>query len=182
MSGKGVTAGTHLLVETALRRLHHFQGDTLVRTYPVAVGKPETPTPAGDYHVVNKIINPGGVLGTRWMGLDIPGGNYGIHGTNNPGSIGKAVSNGCIRMYNHHIEELFPRVQIGTPVRIVAGASATCTGSGQEYVVQPGDTLWQIARRFDVPLFTLIELNSLANPHEIYPGQVIVLPGCQSAI
>ncbi|SHF16263.1 LysM domain-containing protein [Desulfofundulus australicus DSM 11792] len=169
-------AGIHLLVNTTLRQLHHFQGDTLVRTYPVAVGKPQTPTPTGDYHVINKILNPGGVLGTRWMGLDIPGGNYGIHGTSNPDSIGKAISNGCIRMYNHHIEELFPRVQIGTPVRIVAGASAARTGSGQEYVVQPGDTLWQIARRFGVPLSSLIETNNLVNPHEIYPGQAIIIP------
>ncbi|MGB9802898.1 LysM peptidoglycan-binding domain-containing protein, partial [Desulfofundulus sp.] len=116
--------------------------------------------------------------GTRWMGLDIPGGNYGIHGTNNPDSIGKAVSNGCIRMYNHHIEELFPHVPLGTPVRIVTGANAARTGSGEDgYVVQPGDTLWQIARRFGIPLSSLIELNGLANPDEIYPGQVIVIPG-----
>lgn len=173
-----LTAGTHLLVETDLRRLHHFQGDTLVHTYPVAVGKPSTPTPTGNYHVVYKMLNPGGVLGSRWMGLDIPGGNYGIHGTNNPDSIGRAVSNGCIRMHNHHVEELFPRVQIGTAVRIVRAENAPAGSqpAGSSYVVQPGDTLWQLARRFGVPLSTLVELNGLADPDELYPGQVIVLP------
>ncbi|WP_027717160.1 L,D-transpeptidase family protein [Desulfovirgula thermocuniculi] len=168
-------AGTHLLVETDLRRLHHFQGDSLVKTYPVAVGKPSTPTPTGNYRIVNKIVNPGGMLGTRWMGLDIPGGNYGIHGTSDPSSIGRAVSNGCIRMFNHHIEELFPQVAIGTPVRIVGGGEKAA-GAGTSYVVQPGDTLWQIARRFQVPLDALIELNGLPDPDALYPGQVILLP------
>ncbi|MQL53235.1 L,D-transpeptidase family protein [Desulfofundulus thermobenzoicus] len=178
MSGETLTTGTHLLVETDRRRLHHFQGDSLVRTYPVAVGKPSTPTPTGNYHVVYKMLNPGGVLGSRWMGLDIPGGNYGIHGTNNPDSIGRAVSNGCIRMHNHHVEELFPRVQIGTAVRIVRAENtpAASQSAGSSYVVQPGDTLWQLARRFGVPLSTLVELNGLADPDELYPGQVIVLP------
>lgn len=177
MSGEVLAAGTHLLVETHLRRLHHFQGDSLVRTYPVAVGKQTTPTPTGNYHVVYKIINPGGVLGSRWMGLDIPGGNYGIHGTNNPDSIGKAISNGCIRMHNHQIEELFPQVSIGTPVRIVSAENVAGSNSGESYIVQPGDTLWQIARRFGISLSNLIEINGLTNPDEIYPGQVILLPG-----
>lgn len=113
-------AGTRLVINVLMRQLHHFSGDRLIKTYPVAVGKPSTPTPTGHYQIRNKQLNPGGALGTRWMGLTIPGGNYGIHGTNNPNSIGQAVSNGCIRMHNHHVEELFPRVNIGTPVDIIS--------------------------------------------------------------
>ena len=55
----------------------------------------------------------------RWLGLSIPSGNYGIHGTNNPSSIGKAVSNGCIRMYNRDVTELSKTVPLGTPVKII---------------------------------------------------------------
>lgn len=100
------------------RSLHLIDGSGIVKTFPIAVGKPQTPTPTGTYHVINKIVNPGGVLGTRWMGLDIPNGPYGIHGTFQPDSIGRAISKGCIRMYNNNIEELFRLIRIGTTVVI----------------------------------------------------------------
>ncbi len=60
--------------------------------------------------------NPGGPFGVLWMGLSKP--HYGIHGTNNPASIGKNVSHGCIRMFNHDVLELSSRVPIGTRVAI----------------------------------------------------------------
>jgi len=88
------------------------------KTYKVAVGKPSTPTPKGTFKIINKAVNPGGPFGVRWMGLNAPNGDYGIHGTNNPSSIGKNVSNGCIRMYNKDVLELFKLVSIGTIVRI----------------------------------------------------------------
>lgn len=87
-----------------------------LKTYPVAVGKPTTPSPIGTFTIINKQVNPGGPFGTRWMGLSIP--HYGIHGTNNPASIGTAASNGCIRMYNQDVNELFNYVTVGTVVRI----------------------------------------------------------------
>jgi len=68
-----------------------------IKKYRVAVGKPSTPTPKGKFHIINKAINPGGPFGARWLGLNIRG--YGIHGTNNPSSIGKKVSNGCKGMW-----------------------------------------------------------------------------------
>jgi len=99
--------------------LHLLQGSRVLRTYPVALGKPSTPTPVGRWRIRTKLVNPAGVLGTRWMGLNVPWGNYGIHGTNSPWSIGRYVSGGCIRMYNHHVEEVYERVIIGTPVAVV---------------------------------------------------------------
>lgn len=100
------------------RQLHLVYGSRVLKIFPIAVGKPQTPTPTGTYHIINKIVNPGGVLGTRWMGLNIPNGPYGIHGTFQPDSIGRAASNGCIRMYNSNVEELFKLVRVGTTVVI----------------------------------------------------------------
>ncbi|MDN5346499.1 MAG: hypothetical protein PWP65_63 [Clostridia bacterium] len=172
-----------ILIVLAERRLYFYKNGRIMKSYPIAIGKPSTPTPTGIYYVVNKVINPGGILGTRWMGLSIPstGGPYGIHGTSMPWSIGQAVSNGCIRMYNHDIEEIFPHVPIGTTVEIIAGGPAdpSCpTGHKRPYIVQPGDTLWGIARRFDLSLADLIAANDLPNPDLIYPGQLIYLPDC----
>jgi lipoprotein-anchoring transpeptidase ErfK/SrfK len=100
------------------RRLQFLSSKQNNKIYPIAVGKPGTPTPPGTYQIINKIVNPGGFLGTRWIGLDIPNGPYGIHGTFQPESIGNAVSNGCIRMFNHDAEELFRQVRVGTTVII----------------------------------------------------------------
>lgn len=90
---------------------------TLIKQYPIAIGKPSTPTPTGTFKIINKAVNPGGPFGARWLGLNKKG--YGIHGTNNASSIGKAVSNGCIRMHNTNVIELFKIVPIGTQVTIL---------------------------------------------------------------
>ncbi|WP_066634288.1 L,D-transpeptidase family protein [Desulfolucanica intricata] len=175
-------SGRRIVINTRIRKLYFYKGNTLVKTYPIAVGKPSTPTPKGNYKVINKIMNPGGVLGTRWMGLNIPGGNYGIHGTNNPNSIGNAVSNGCIRMYNKDVEQLYPLIPINTPVQITGESAANSQPTqppGQHhgyYTVQPGDSLWLISQSFNIPLSKLIEANKLSDPNNIYPGQKIFIP------
>jgi len=102
------------------------------KTYRVSTGKPSSDTPAGTYKVINKIVNPpwypsaGGViksgdpknvLGTRWLGLSKEG--YGIHGTVEPESIGKSVTEGCIRLKNSEVEELYAMVPEGAEVLIV---------------------------------------------------------------
>ncbi|MBO8138104.1 MAG: L,D-transpeptidase family protein [Desulfotomaculum sp.] len=119
---KKIRASKFIIVNTTTKKISLYQGRKIVKTYPIAVGKSTTPTPTGQYKIVTKILHPGGALGTRWMGLSIPNGHYGIHGTNKPSSIGKTVSNGCIRMYNEDIEELFPMVNIGTPVVVTDAA------------------------------------------------------------
>jgi len=106
----------NILITKASRELTLFDGNTPLHHYPVAIGKPSTPTPEGNYAIATKIINPGGVLGSRWMGLNLP--SYGIHGTNAPWAIGQMVSHGCIRMHNPHAEELFSFINVGTPVFI----------------------------------------------------------------
>jgi len=108
-----------ITVNVAARRMTLFRDGKVFKTYPIAVGKPSTPTPRGSFKIINKAHNPGGPFGARWLGLNAPGGDYGIHGTNTPSSIGKAVSNGCVRTYNNNIIELYNLVPIGTPVKIV---------------------------------------------------------------
>ncbi len=90
----------------------------IYKVYPVATGKASTPTPKGHFRIKNKATNPGGPFGARWLGLTAPGGSYGIHGTNNPSSIGKNISNGCIRLFNKDVIELSSLVPINTEVVI----------------------------------------------------------------
>ena len=89
------------------------------RKFPVGLGKSETPTPIGTWKIVRKATNWGTGFGTRWMGLNVDWGIYGIHGTNKPYSIGGYHSHGCIRMHNRHVEQLYPWVDVGTTVLIV---------------------------------------------------------------
>jgi lipoprotein-anchoring transpeptidase ErfK/SrfK len=106
-----------ITINLSQRRLILHQDDTPLKTYPVGIGKDITPTPTGTYYIANKVPNPGGPFGALWMGLTNP--HYGIHGTNNPSSIGKIVSHGCIRMYNRDVLELASLVPIGTTVIII---------------------------------------------------------------
>jgi L,D-transpeptidase ErfK/SrfK len=93
-----------------------YRNGRFFKAYPVATGKPTTPTPIGTFTIINKQVNPGGPFGSRWMGLSKP--HYGIHGTNNPPSIGTAASNGCVRMHANDVEDLFNYTSVGTVVSI----------------------------------------------------------------
>ena len=104
-------------VSISNRTLTLLQSGSVVKTYPIAVGRMLFGTPVGEYVIINKAPNPGGPFGTMWMSLSKK--HYGIHGTNDPSSIGKAVSRGCIRMHNADVEELARKIPIGT--RVVIG-------------------------------------------------------------
>ena len=106
-------------INTKSHSLTLFRNNIIYRNYKVAVGKPSTPTPKGIFKIIDLAVNPGGPFGARWLGLNAPYGDYGIHGTNNPSSIGKSVSNGCIRMFNRDVIELCNIVPIGTIVVII---------------------------------------------------------------
>lgn len=108
-----------ILINTETKTLTLYKGNELIKAYPIAIGKPSTPTPKGVFKIINKAINPGGPFGVRWLGLNALGGDYGIHGTNTPSSIGKAISNGCIRMYNKDVLEISNLVKLGTKVTII---------------------------------------------------------------
>jgi lipoprotein-anchoring transpeptidase ErfK/SrfK len=109
-------AGYRIVIDLSDRKLLLYNGETLVRTYPVGIGTIATATPSGRLRIVNKSPHPGGPFGAYWLGLSKP--HYGIHGTNDPSSIGKRVSHGCVRMYNQDVTELAKLVPIGTTVTI----------------------------------------------------------------
>lgn len=106
----------HITVSISQRKLTLFRTGNLIKTYPIAIGKMLTGTPPGTFVIVNREPNPGGPFGAMWLSLSKSG--YGIHGTNNPASIGKAVSHGCIRMFNKDVLELARMVPNGTRVAI----------------------------------------------------------------
>ena len=103
-------------ISTNNRWLRLFKDRVLQKQYPIAVGRMLHDTPIGEFIIINKAPNPGGPFGTMWMSLSKE--HYGIHGTNDPSSIGKSVSRGCIRMHNHDVEELASIIPIGTRVVI----------------------------------------------------------------
>jgi lipoprotein-anchoring transpeptidase ErfK/SrfK len=120
-----------IVVSIADRKLALVENGEVKAMFSIAVGKEGTPSPAGSFHIVNRVVNPtyyheGKVIppgpcnpvGTRWLGLSEHG--YGIHGTNAPHSIGKAASHGCIRMARTDLEQLFAMVAVGDAVEIHA--------------------------------------------------------------
>lgn len=122
-----------IIINKYYNKLAYYQDGSLEMVKSVATGKSWENTPVGFFKVVNKIKNrpyykgkiPGGdprnPLGNRWIGLNANGtygDTYAIHGNNNPSSIGKYVSLGCVRMHNADVTKLFDKVKVGTPVTI----------------------------------------------------------------
>jgi lipoprotein-anchoring transpeptidase ErfK/SrfK len=118
-----------VLVSLLDRKLAVLEDGNVLATFPVAVGAESSPSPTGEFEIVNRVANPtyyhpGTVIpsgkdnpvGTRWVGLSQRG--YGIHGTNAPSSIGHAASHGCIRLRNRDMEKLFTLLRVGDVVEI----------------------------------------------------------------
>jgi lipoprotein-anchoring transpeptidase ErfK/SrfK len=128
--------GPIVVIHRAQNKLELFNGTKRVKTFGVATGRAQYPTPTGTFQIVDKQMNPwwrppdsdwakglapippgpGNPLGTRWMGLTSPG--VGIHGTPDSSSIGYSASHGCIRMLIPDATWLFDHVRLGTPVLI----------------------------------------------------------------
>ena len=128
---------TIITVDRSHFRLRLFKYLRLSKSYAVAIGRVGLSTPGGLYHVQDRQVNPswhvphdswagslqgqtippgpGDPLVARWLGL---GNGIGIHGTNEPFSIGSRASHGCIRMLPRDVIDLYPRVPLGTPVYI----------------------------------------------------------------
>ncbi len=124
------TGALSILVDKSQNILMLKSDEEIIKTYVVSTGA-DNSTPAGVFKIANKLENPTwfkagavvsadskeNVLGTRWMGFDLAG--YGIHGTVEPENLGKQVTQGCVRMENSEVEELYTIVPAGTEVTIV---------------------------------------------------------------
>ncbi|MFS0862262.1 L,D-transpeptidase family protein [Fredinandcohnia sp. 179-A 10B2 NHS] len=136
---EAATESQLIIINKKSNEMAFYNGSNLVRTFSVATGRNISLTPEGTFKIVNKIKNrpyytdniPGGdprnPLGDRWLGLDAwgtYGTTYAIHGNNNPSSIGKYVSAGCVRMYNEEVRWLFDQVNLYTPVIITNSSSS----------------------------------------------------------
>jgi lipoprotein-anchoring transpeptidase ErfK/SrfK len=124
-----VAVHTRVVVDVSQRTLRLYRGSRLLVRTPVAVGAGATPTPLGRYYVNQRLVpaEPGGPFGPGAIGISAfspvltgwaQGGPVAIHGTNEPWSIGHAVSNGCIRVPNAVLRKLWPLTPAGTPVQI----------------------------------------------------------------
>jgi hypothetical protein len=129
--------GPVIVINRGSNSLTLYEGEQTVRSFGVATGSAQYPSPAGTWSIVDKQRHPwwrppdsdwakdakpippgpGNPLGTRWMGLSAAA--VGIHGTPDAASIGYSASHGCIRMHVPEAEWLFEQVDIGTPVVIV---------------------------------------------------------------
>jgi len=140
-----------IIISIPDRKLAVMEAGRVLRVFPTAVGAPKSPSPAGTFKIVERIPDPtwytkgrivppgkSNPLGTRWLGLSAKG--YGIHGTNNPASVGHNASHGCIRMRNHDVEQLFEMVSVGDAVELydqatpetaqIFAAAAAAAGGG----------------------------------------------------
>ncbi|MGE7906502.1 L,D-transpeptidase family protein [Peribacillus sp. NPDC094092] len=131
-----------IIINKANNQLAYYENDNLVRVFSVATGKKASYTPEGKFKVVTKIVNrpyykgnirggdPKNPLGKRWLGINArntPGNTYAIHGNNDPSTIGKYISAGCIRMYNNDVQWLYDRVKMNTVVLIASSNKSFAT-------------------------------------------------------
>ena len=133
----GVPEGKWVLISIPQKRLTLYQGTTVLQTYPIATGKWDTPTPIGVYRVNSRFAGELSGFGTRFLGLNVPWGKFGIHGTNKPGSIGQNASHGCIRMRVADSEALYAAVPNGAKVVLEGGPYGLLDTSLR--ALRPGD-------------------------------------------
>jgi lipoprotein-anchoring transpeptidase ErfK/SrfK len=133
-----VREDARVVINIPSRTLWVYHGDKIARYFPVGVGRVGFMTPMGRFQVLRKVEEPGwenpyrakgairiapgeeNPLGTRWIGFHRQnGGEFGIHGTDNPGSVGKFSSHGCVRMKVPDAEALFDMIDVGTPIEVV---------------------------------------------------------------
>jgi len=140
-----------IVVSLEDRKLVLVEDGQVKKIYTVAIGKPSTPSPEGTFTIARRVANPTyhhdgktippgphNPVGSRWMGLSISG--YGIHGTNEPNSIGKAASHGCVRMAKADLEEFYELVAVGDTVKLIGQhneETAKLFGADQAPAAQP---------------------------------------------
>ncbi|MBQ9197314.1 MAG: L,D-transpeptidase family protein [Clostridia bacterium] len=133
----GVPERKWILIETDLKRLTVYQGTEIVSRYPIASGAWDTPSPIGAFYIDSRFKTEMSGFGTRFLHLTVPWGQYGIHGTNRPESIGGNASHGCIRLRVKDAEALYGQVPNWTRVIIEGGPYGPLGDSLRS--LRPGD-------------------------------------------
>lgn len=108
-------------IDVDAKRLTLFRGADIIAAYAIATGAWDTPTPLGVFRINSRFAGEMSGFGTCFLGLTVPWGQYGIHGTNKPQSIGSNASHGCIRLRNSDAEALYAIVPNWTVVVIQSG-------------------------------------------------------------
>lgn len=190
-----------IIVNKATNKLALYENDQLYREFDVATGRTSSLTPEGMFRAIvkwecpiyyagyNGPCDPDNPLGNRWIGLSVTGTNgylYGIHGNNDPDSIGTYASSGCVRMYDEEVLWLFERINLNIKVLIVHSNQSFDTIAFQHglitnsesgpiiYTVNRGDYLYKIGQMFNVAYTKIIEWNDLKS-NIIYIGQQLIV-------
>ncbi len=122
----------HIIVDVSKKRLFLKEGEKVVFNFPIGIGRFGSPTPLGVFSIISKIDDPqatyvnGEMYGAGCLNLSLwaDGRPYAIHGTNEPGSIGRAKSSGCIRLHDDDFKQLFEVAYIGMQVIITMSPDA----------------------------------------------------------
>jgi hypothetical protein len=146
-----------IVVSLEDRKLALIEDGQVKKIYSVAVGKDSTPSPEGTFTIERRVENPvyrhngrvaepgpANPVGSRWMGLSKKG--YGIHGTNDPKSIGKAASHGCIRMGKADLEAFYALIAVGDQVEIVGARNEETARLFEAAPVQADKQAVQLAK------------------------------------
>ncbi|MGQ9920062.1 MAG: L,D-transpeptidase family protein [Desulfobacca sp.] len=177
-----------LVVNLAELAVYHFHQGTFQHRYPLAAGKRKWETPTGNYKILNKIKNPtwripdsimaemgyrnadfyfevppgpDNPLGAYWMATSAKG--VGLHATTAPWSIGRYASHGCLRMFHEHIEELFPQVEVGMPIKIIyKPIKVACTPDNRIFLQVHGDYYQRVPDKVK-EVETILRNNQLAD-------------------
>ncbi|MBR6752866.1 MAG: L,D-transpeptidase family protein [Clostridia bacterium] len=130
-------SGKTIWVELDRMRLILYENGTEIARFPIAAGARNSPTPVGIFHINRRYVTELSGFGTRFMGLNVNFGDFGIHGTNKPASIGGHFSHGCIRMRIPDAEKLYSLTGYGTKVIIDGGPYGAFTNGLR--TLSPGD-------------------------------------------
>ena len=138
-----VPQGLWIWIDLHQKSLTLYQGVQVKQRYVIATGTGQTPSPIGVYRITHRFSGDLGGFGTRFLGLNVPWGQFGIHGTNRPESIGRNASHGCIRMHVKDSEALYAQVGVGTKVVLEGGPYGLL--DTQLRTLRPGDRGSQVA-------------------------------------
>jgi len=146
-------------VDVEESKMYLFENGICTKIYTVSGGKESTPSPIGTWKIISK-GKWGEGFGGSWMGLNVPWGKFGIHGTTQEGSIGWASSHGCIRMDNQEVAELYQILPYGTEITIVDGVYGAF-GKGFRYLKSGmyGSDVYVIQKRLKELGFLCVEPN-----------------------